>query len=160
MWRDATLAVADQLDLRMYGPSQPVDSLNNLRRSVYATVEREDLHPMLRMHDFPEASAHSPRRTPTVTPLQQLFVLNSPWLEEQSKRLHARLLNLPEHSRLDEAYRLLFARTPTPAEHERAESYLQQGIGNGGNTSDAEKQARWQDLLQALLGLNEFHFVD
>ncbi len=160
MWRDATLAVTGQLDLRMYGPSAPVDALNNFRRSIYATVEREDLHPMLRMHDFPEASSHSPRRTPTVTPLQQLFVLNSPWLEEQSKRLHQRLLNVPEQERLDEAYRLLFSRTPTPAERERAEAYLQHGVDHGGHASDVEKVTRWQDLLQALLGINEFHFVD
>ena len=78
MWRDATLAATGTLDLKLGGPSRPVDDLNNNRRSLYVTVAREELHPMLRMHDFPEASAHSPRREPTTTPLQQLFVLNSP----------------------------------------------------------------------------------
>ena len=157
MWRDATLAVCGKLDLKMGGPSQPIDDLNNLRRTIYVKVEREELHPMLRMHDFPEASSHSPRRDPTTTPLQQLFVLNSSWMEQQSAALYERLLPIEDHQeRLRTCYRLLFAREPNVQELELSTQYLQ----FSSTASDAEQAARWNDYLQALLGLNEFHFVD
>ncbi|MFO1002520.1 MAG: PSD1 and planctomycete cytochrome C domain-containing protein [Planctomycetaceae bacterium] len=157
MWRDATLAVCGKLDLKMGGPSQPIDDLNNVRRTIYVKVEREELHPMLRMHDFPEASSHSPRRDPTTTPLQQLFVLNSPWMEQQASALYERLKPIENHEeRLRTCYRLLFAREPNAAELELSTQYLQ--VGNA--ASEAEQASRWNDYLQALLGLNEFHFVD
>jgi hypothetical protein len=158
MWRDATLAVTGQLDLSIGGPSKPVDDLANVRRAIYVTVAREELHPVLRMHDFPEASAHSPRREPTTTPLQQLFVLNSPWMERQADTLWLRLKPLEsDAARIAACYRLMFSRSPTPAEVEVATRFL---------TSSAEPGAavnvenQWKDYLQALLGLNEFHFVD
>jgi hypothetical protein len=157
MWRDATLAVCGKLDLKIGGPSQPIDDLNNVRRTIYVKVEREELHPMLRMHDFPEASSHSPRRDPTTTPLQQLFVLNSAWMEQQASALYERLRPIEDHQeRLRTCYRLLFAREPTVQELELSTQYLQANSA----APDAERAARWNDYLQALLGLNEFHFVD
>ena len=157
MWRDATLSVCGKLDLKLGGPSQPIDDLNNVRRTIYVKVEREELHPMLRMHDFPEASSHSPRREPTTTPLQQLFVLNSPWMEQQSSALYERLERLSDdEQRLRECYRLLFAREPSEQEVTLAKQFVNAGT----ESSDADSTSRWKDYLQALLGLNEFHFVD
>jgi hypothetical protein len=128
-----------------------------VRRTIYVKVEREELHPMLRMHDFPEASSHSPRRDPTTTPLQQLFVLNSAWMEQQSSALYERLKPIDSHQeRLRTCYRLLFTREPTAQELELSAQYLQADSA----ASEAEQAARWNDYLQALLGLNEFHFVD
>ncbi len=157
MWRDATLAACGKLDLKLGGPSQPIDDLNNVRRTIYVKVEREELHPMLRMHDFPEASSHSPRREPTTTPLQQLFVLNSPWMEQQAAALNERLkLLADDDQKLWECYRLLFAREPSEQEVTLAKEFVKPGV----DTSDADREGRWKDYLQALLGLNEFHFVD
>lgn len=157
LWRDATLAVCGKLDLSMGGPSQPIDDLNNVRRTIYVKVEREELNPVLRMHDFPEASSHSPRREPTTTPLQQLFVLNSAWMEQQSAALYDRLKSLPDDDqKLAECYRLLFSRTP----NEQEVSIAKQFVTSGAESTDADRESRWKDYLQALLGLNEFHFVD
>ena len=155
MWRDATLAVTGQLDLTMSGPSRPVDDLKNVRRTLYVTVAREELHHMLRMHDFPEASSHSPRREPTTTPLQQLFVLNSPWMEQQADALWLRLKLLEsDDARIDAGYRLLFSRPPTAREQQVALRFL------SGSGPETQREIHWKDYLQALLGLNEFHFVD
>ena len=152
MWRDATLAATGQLNLTSGGPSQPVDDLNNVRRTIYAKVEREEMNGILRMHDFPEASSHSPRREHTTTPLQQLFVLNSPWMEKQADDLWSRLKPIEaDDARIVACYRLLFAREVTQSELEIAHAYLDGEI-NG--------EHRWKDYLQALLGLNEFHFVN
>jgi len=174
MWRDATLSVNGTLDLTLGGPSRPVDDLKNVRRALYVTVAREELHPMLRMHDFPEASAHSPRREATTTPLQQLFVLNSPWMETQADALWRRLKSLEsDEQRLEVGYRLLFSRLPTNTEKQVATRFLavQTIATTPANSSDAksapetqddksQKESQWKNYLQALLGLNEFHFVD
>jgi mono/diheme cytochrome c family protein len=159
MWRDATLAVSGKLDLTMGGPSQGIDDANNVRRTIYVTVAREELHPMLRMYDFPEASSHSPRREPTTTPLQQLFVLNSPWMKQQAASLWERLKPIEgDDQRVAFCYRLLYARQPLPSEIDVARRFL----GTESIVSEAinDAELRWKDYLQALLGLNEFHFVD
>ena len=67
--RDATLAVCGLLDPTMGGPSKPIDDPNNTRRTIYATINREELDSVFRMHDVPEASSHSPRREQTTTPI-------------------------------------------------------------------------------------------
>ncbi len=152
MWRDGTLAVTGQLNLTIGGPSQPVDDLSNVRRTIYAKVEREEMNGILRMHDFPEASSHSPRREHTTTPLQQLFVLNSPWMEKQADDLWLRLKPIEsDDDRIAACYRLLFAREVTESELAIAHAYL---------ADEKNAERRWKDYLQALLGLNEFHFVD
>jgi hypothetical protein len=112
---------------------------------------------MLRMHDFPEASSHSPRREPTTTPLQQLFVLNSAWMEQQAAALYERLKSLPDdEQKLSKCYRLLFAREPTSQEVSLAKQF----VASGAEATESDQDARWKDYLQALLGLNEFHFLD
>lgn len=152
MWRDATLMATGKLDLAIGGPSQPVDDLNNVRRTIYATVAREEMNGILRMHDFPEASSHSPRREHTTTPLQQLFVLNSPWMEQQADNLWSRLKQIESNDeRISACYRLLFSRSVTDQELAIARTYL---------ADDDNTGSKWKDYLQAMLGLNEFHFVD
>ena len=39
---------------------------------------------LLQLYGFPEATMHSPDRETTTTPLQQLFVMNSPFLRDQA----------------------------------------------------------------------------
>jgi hypothetical protein len=165
MWRDATLAVTGKLDLSIGGPSKSVDDLANVRRTLYVTVAREELHPVLRMHDVPEASSHSPRREATTTPLQLLFVLNSPWMEKQAESMWQRLKPIEtDTSRIDTCYRLMFSRLPTPAEQQVALRYLSANPASAEAgaivNAEAVKETQWKDYLQALLGLNEFHFVD
>jgi hypothetical protein len=155
MWRDAVLAAAGVLELTAGGPGRAVDDPAHLRRSLYTIVAREELHPILRMHDFPEASAHSPRREPTTTPLQQLFLLNSPWVKQRSVELQQRVAALPEAERIGTAWRLLFARQPDTEEVEAGLSFIRAQI-SGGNS----EAAAWQDYLQALLSLNELHFTE
>ncbi len=158
MWRDAMLAATGKLDLTLGGPSQPVDDSANVRRTIYAKVEREEMNSILRMHDFPEASSHSPKREPTTTPLQQLFVLNSAWMTLQANNLWERLKSVESaDQRIDDCYQLLFSRNATTQEHELAHAYLEDDQPGG---TKQPGDAKWKLYLQAMLGLNEFHFVD
>ncbi len=164
MWRDGMLSVTGKLDLTMGGASQSVDDPANLRRTIYAKVEREEMNSMLRMHDFPEASSHSPKREPTTTPLQQLFVLNSSWMTLRANDLWERLKSVESaDQRIDDCYQLLFSRNATVQEHELAHSFLKSDPAGGIEQPGGAEQpsdARWKLYLQAMLGLNEFHFVD
>lgn len=155
MWRDAALAAAGVLDLSMGGPGQSIDDLQSYRRSLYLVVAREELHPVLRMHDFPEASSHSPRREPTTTPLQQLYFLNSAWIESRAVQLRDRLESVAAEQRVRQAYVLLFAREPDAEELAAGLEFTAKQAAAGGATSDAERGA-WADYLQALMGLSEF----
>ena len=88
---------------------------------------------------------------PTTTPLQQLFTLNSPLMLEQSMALAQRLAKeCPESAaRVRRAYLLLFAREPSAAETRLALDYVANGA-----------ESNWQQYCQALMGSNEFLFVD
>ena len=153
-WRDAMLFVSGSLDPLFGGPSVALDDKNNVRRTLYATVNRRDMSPTLMIHDFPDPTQHSPKRTTTTTALQGLYALNGELLAEQSKQIVDRLFSeFSENDRtmITQAYWLLFSREPTVRELELGLSYL----GNGD-----EELKRWQQYIHVLLASNEFVFID
>jgi hypothetical protein len=157
-WRDAMLAVAGTLRSEQGGPSLDLGDPNNRRRTLYGTVKRRELHDMLRLHDFPDPTGHSPSRLPTTTPLQQLFVLNGPLIRRQSAALVRRLkAEAPSgiEARVQRAYHLLYGRAATAAQVKLAVGFL-----TGGNPAGPVSDAAWGEYAQVLLGSNEFLFVD
>ena len=158
-WRDAMLVVADHLNDRIGGPPLPLDDEQHRQRTIYGRVGRREMNDMLRLFDFPMPSSHSERRNPTTTPLQQLYVLNSPFLDLQANNLAARLQNDPNQTtdsdKVDFCYQLLFARSATDNEQQLAAAFL------SATPDDVElRKQQWHDYVHALLGLNEFAFVD
>jgi hypothetical protein len=155
-WRDAVLAVSGSLEDRLGGPPSDLADANNRRRTLYGTVKRRDLNDLLRLYDFPDPIAHSPGRTPTTTPLQQLYVLNSPFVAQQSLALARRLQQEGSvEGRVRRAYVLLFGRAATDKEVKLAREFL-----TTGKSGDAVPETVWQQYAQVLLGSNEFLFVD
>jgi hypothetical protein len=153
-WRDAMLAASGQLDRRLGGPAQELDKPEHRRRTLYGRVNRRDLHDMLRLYDFPDPEAHAPARELTTTPLQQLFVLNSAFVARQSAALAQQLQPMRGHDeRIRSAYERLFARLPSTAE-------VRLGVRFVSSTSSGATPTEWQQYIQALLGSNEFMFVD
>src|SRR6185503_12996830 len=74
--RDAILAVSSELDTKMFGPGT-LDEKSK-RRSIYFTVKRSKLVPMMVIFDAPEAlSGMAERPTTTIAP-QALHLLNNP----------------------------------------------------------------------------------
>ena len=84
----------------------------NCKRTVYARVSRLKLSDLLMQFDYPDANVHAEKRSVTTTPMQKLFMLNSPFMQRRAAALAARLLAGAEDddSRIAQAYRLLFAR--------------------------------------------------
>ncbi|MBW3600153.1 MAG: DUF1549 and DUF1553 domain-containing protein, partial [Planctomycetes bacterium] len=152
-WRDAMLAAAGELDARIGGPALDLNDAANRRRTLYGRIHRHELEVMLRLNDFPDPSSHSPSRDATTTPLQGLFVLNSPFVTRQAEALAARLARehpIDADARIRRAYQLLFARPATEREVELGHSFL---------GADADVKT-WRLYLQTLLGSNEFLFID
>jgi len=155
MWRDAMLTVAGNLDLKFGGAAEPLDDLSFNRRTLYGTISRDELNQVLRLYDFPEATTHSPHRVNTTTPLQQLFVLNSAFLDRQANAVSSRLSALNgDREKVDWLYRLLFSRAATDTELELGLAYIKE------STEAIDASTAWRDYVHALLGLNEFLFVD
>src|SRR5439155_6679606 len=90
-WRDAVLAGAGQLDQAVGGKSIDPQDPKERRRTVYSRVSRLEVNRMLALFDFPDPNAHAAVRAETITPLQKLFVLNSPFMVEHAAALADRL---------------------------------------------------------------------
>jgi hypothetical protein len=151
-WRDAIMHASGSLRLEMGGPAAELNLASNHRRTVYGVVRRRELTDLLRLRDFPDPVTHSPNRIPTITPLQQLFTLNSPLMLEQASALVNRLQSdagADPAKRIERAYWLLFGRAPTAKERELGWAFVK-----------ANDAVVWQEYAQVLLGSNEFQFVD
>ncbi len=146
-WRDAILTATGQIDLKMGGPASSISDLKNVRRSLYGASDRQDMDPMLRIHDVPDPGAHNPWRTETITPLQGLFALNSPFMQRQADELGKWAM----HRSVDDIYARLFGRQPSAHEVMMAKQFL------AGHEADASV---WSQYAQALLAGNELLFVD
>jgi len=146
-WRDAILTASGQIDLKMGGPASSISDLKNTRRSLYGASDRQDMDPMLRIHDVPDPGAHNPWRTETITPLQGLFALNSPFMQQQADVFGKWAMN---HG-VTEIYARLFDRKPSAKEAAAAGAFIS-GHENGAVT--------WSQYAQALLAGNEMLFVD
>ena len=74
--RDALLAVSGTLDSRTYGPGT-LDPASK-RRSIYFTVKRSKLVPMMQVFDAPEALGGVGQRPTTTIAPQALLLMNNP----------------------------------------------------------------------------------
>ena len=126
----------------------------NQRRSLYGASDRHDMDPMLRIHDVPDGCAHNPWRVETITPLQGLFALNSPFMQQQADLLGG-LMQKQSTGSLEEkirkAYLQVFQRRPDSRETALALDFFQD------REFDTEA---WSQYAQALLVSNEMQFVD
>jgi hypothetical protein len=79
-------------------------------------------------------------------------------MEKQAEMLWRQLESAgSDPERIRQCYRLLFSRQPDEQEISVAQSFLQ-SVSAG--ATDAASTERWKDYLQAMLGVNEFYFVD
>jgi len=162
-WRDAMLAVSGELDPALGGPSLPAEDPGNLRRTIYATVKRHEPATMLVVHDFPDPSLHAERRLETTTPLQGLYLLNSPFVAARSAALAARLAReVPADplARVNHAHRLLFGRAASDDELGAAAEFFAAARLDTAEPAADPSADPWVAYAHALLGSNEFLFVD
>ncbi len=154
--RDALLAVAGRLDVRIGGPPMPsLTVADSHRRTLYGFIDRLNLPGLYRTFDFPDPNATSPRRDQTTVAPQALFLMNHPFATDAARAILSRpevVATCDPDARLDQLYRLIYARSPTSDEVALAREFLAATHPAGSDP--------WRELAQALLMSNEFVFVD
>jgi hypothetical protein len=160
-WRDAALQACGNLDLTVGGPSMNLNDADHHRRTLYTAISRHDLNATLRLFDFPDPNLTSERRSNTTVPMQQLFLLNSGFIVKQAQvlaqRVSAEAAN--EEQRIDRTYQSLFQRAPTDAERQLGLRFLNAPLPTTVSATEVKLTA-WEQYAQALLGTNEFTFID
>jgi hypothetical protein len=134
--RDTMLQVSGSLDLRAGGPGydlwdkinsgqitvyRPKESLGpeTFRRMVYQFKPRLQQDRTFGAFDCPDATATTPRRNTSTTPLQALNLLNDPFVRDQAARFAQRVQRESGKAVRDQvqhAFRLAFGRAPTERE--------------------------------------------
>jgi Protein of unknown function (DUF1553)/Protein of unknown function (DUF1549)/Planctomycete cytochrome C len=183
--RDSILAVSGALDPAIGGPATLLtEAPFSTRRTLYGFIDRQNLDGLYRTFDFAVPDATSPRRFVTIVPQQALFLMNSPFLHEQARRLassaglDSRSVSTagPAVSASDQAegvrrlYRRVLGRTPETDELLLAIEFIGRQTDSPTNDTHAWKPAQneksdhplapWEQLSQVLLLTNEFMYVD
>jgi hypothetical protein len=127
-YRDTLLRASGRLNEKMYGPSEDLQSANNVRRTVYGRVSRGRMSSLLKNYDFPDPMQTAGGRELTITPLQQLFVMNSPFMHDAAVALSASVAQEADDSaRMRALFRKVLSREPSPKELDLALSFLAGG---------------------------------
>lgn len=174
--RDAMLAVSGRLDtqrpegslvarlgdrpvsLVAFDKRVPPDLDGSVHRSVYLPVLRDRLPDVLDLFDFAEPSLVTGDRETTNVPLQALYLMNSPFVQEQALGLAERVLR---ETRSDEdairfSFMLCFGREPEPDEFRTAADVLREGR----ETTPTDVKRIMTNYCHALLCTAEFRNLD
>ena len=160
-WRDAILAVSGMLDDSLGGVSLDLASADNHRRTLYARISRHNLDPLLRLFDFPDPNITSDGRPVTMVPLQQLFVLNSPFMAHERQSPRRPLLR--RRAKQPRAHPPRLQPHPQPTRHGQritTGSRIPQRIAAAHNNPNRDGLTNWEQYAQILLSTNEFMFID
>ena len=177
--RDCILAVGGELDLDPVDGSvvlglggrelAPLSESKLLpvayRRSVYLPSVRNMAHEFMDLFDAADSSLVVGDRDSTTVPTQALFMLNSPFVREQSEKAAKLLLakaDRTDDQRLASAFDRFFARLPTDTERESLLVFLAderaRATRAGSDRAAAESEA-WTRLCQTLFATAEFRYV-
>ena len=160
--RDTLLAVAEKLDTQMGGRPVDLTAANySRRRAVYGFIDRQDLPGMFRVFDIASPDQSSARRSRTTVPQQALFLMNSPFVIDQSRALAARsdVAEITDPAaRITRLYEILFSRPPQPDEMEIGWQFIE-SAGNAVADSSV-RLSPWEQYCQLLLLTNEGTYID
>ena len=149
--RDSLLAVAGRLDRTMGGPS--VRDFNVPRRTVYLMTIRSDRSGFRPLFDAADSTAPVDKRTVSTVAPQALFLMNNPFILEQTKALAKRITDGDKDDQAANSAGVHAAVRPAAVDEE-----VKIGLDflkRGGGTEKA-----WEEYCQVLLCANEFIYVD
>ena len=142
--RDALLFASGRLDRTIGGKS--VDILKEPftgRRTLYGSIDRQNLPGMFRSFDFASPDAHTPQRFNTTVPQQALYLMNSPFAVEQARALAKRSegAGTPD-ARVQQLYRLALARAASRDEVKLGTDFIR---AQEAAPPEAEVKSVWQN---------------
>jgi len=160
--RDSILAVSGTLDATLFGAGS-LDQ-GHKRRSVYFTIKRSKLIPLMGLFDAPDTLQSLARRSSTTIAPQAMALMNNPHIRTAAQAFGKKLLPLAVSATADAVragYRSALGREPDGEELEASVGFIKE-------QSDAYKAAGKQNGLelalanfcQALISLNEFVYVE
>jgi hypothetical protein len=159
--RDAMLALGERLDGRMFGPGSLEE--DQPRRSIYFTIKRSKLIPMMGLFDAPDALQGVAVRPVTTVAPQSLLVMNSPMIRTWAQGFARRVLksNDSPEAIVRSAYEIALARPPRQDELADGAAFLnaQAETYRAAKQSDPDERAA-TDFCQILMGLNESIYIE
>ena len=143
----------------MFGrPVEITKGPSSNRRTIYGFIDRQNLPGLFRTFDLASPDTTNPQRYLTTVPQQALFLLNSPFAQEQAKAMVQRREIAEEKdsaARVQALYRVAYARSADADEVRLGEQFLASAQAAAeGEMNPLERYA------QVLLLANEFMFVD
>ena len=178
--RDAMLVVSGRFDPTMYGESVPIYLSpfmsgrgrpgvsgpldGNGRRSLYISVRRNFLSPMMLVFDMPIPFTTFGRRNTSSVPAQSLTLLNDPFVAEQAGVWADAVISFREldaGQRIRQMYRTAFSREATDEEVEQGLDFLADQARFHGldSTSWLNDVRPWTDYCHTLFNMKEFIHV-
>ncbi len=177
--RDAMLTISGRLDRSTpeVHPFPPVGTwaftihnpfhavYDNNRRSIYLMVQRNRRHPFLALFDAADPNQSVAERQPTTTPTQTLFLMNSPFVHEQSEGFASRLLAMPgdDAARARFAFEACHGKEPSTDEINGALAFVAgytQKLAEQSVPADKQSVGAWAALGRVLLTSNGLLYVD
>lgn len=153
------------------GPIIPLNG-EEYRRSVYVQVRRSRPLAVLDTFDLPTLDPNCTARNSSTVAPQSLLLMNSEFILGAAKQLADRLnavAGSDTNERIRVAWNLLFARPPNDIELRAANQFLTDEVARLTITAAAvtdpkqkpdPNQWAWTAFCQALLGSNEFLYID
>jgi len=158
--RDTLLSVSGSLEKTMYGKGT-LDQ-NSSRRSIYLTVKRSNLIPILQLFDAPDSIQSIGHRDVTTVPPQALALMNSPLTRQLAEKFAKRIYVSSETKTeqvVGKAYGIALSRGPTATEMKQMSDFIREQAASYGD-SDNSMNLAVIDYCQIMLCLNEFLFID
>jgi mono/diheme cytochrome c family protein len=157
--RDSLLAVSGQLDPAMYGPGTLEEG--SKRRSIYFTMKRSRLIPMLVIFDAPDGTVGVGERPATTVAPQALALMNNPQVRSWARAFARRVIAAAESPEpiVRRAYRMALSRDPRPDELRDGLAFLASQERSYQGKPDGRELAV-ADYCQVVMCLNEFIYVD
>ncbi len=158
--RDSLLAVSGTLDRTMFGKGS-LDQ-NSTRRSMYFTIKRSQLIPMLQLFNAPDTMQGIALREESTVAPQALVLLNSTIIRELATKFAAQARPTAEttiEQAIDRAYQIALSRPATESERDTMLGFIQRQKDSRGADANAESLAV-RDFCHLILCMNEFVYID
>ena len=157
--RDSLLFLTGELKLEQaaataltYGEDldKPMKFDQELRRSIYLPVARNNLAPELEIFDVANPEMVSGDRPLTTVPTQALYLLNSPFLQKQGATLAQQAY--AQADPVTWLHEAILGRAPSATAAKRANDFI--------NTASDDREKALADLAHVLLAATEFLFLE
>ena len=140
--------------------------VTSTRRSLCLPVIRNDTPDSFQVFDFADPHVITGKRHTSTAPTQALFMMNSPFMLEQSRQWAEALIAATpakDAQRVASAYTQAFGHPATAEEAERALRFMakyQASLESREPEMDKRRLMAWQSFCHALLASTELRFID